>query len=125
MLRNKKRNTIGCILFHLEERYKPNFVEIDFVYLEKDSRRQGLGKMLLEFCFNESMKEWGIKEFRLWVLASNKRAFEFYKKQGFGAQREEHFPKPVEKGLATRSGKRRLVPVKDDKYLNHRMLLVL
>jgi N-acetylglutamate synthase len=50
--------------------------------VEEEYRNQGIAKTLVEKCIGILRKE-GIKQFRLFVLDSNKQAMDFWKRLGF------------------------------------------
>jgi len=61
---------------------KPDYGEINGIYLRKEYWDKGFGKKILEFAMEE-LKQMGYDNIIIWTLEANQRARQFYKKNGF------------------------------------------
>lgn len=72
-----------------------DFGEIIALYLLKEYQKQGIGKALLEACIGRLNN---YNKYCLWVLNTNHKAIEFYKKAGFefnGEEKQEILISPI------------------------------
>lgn len=81
----ENNNLIGFISFCPSRDHDVNPVtvaEISAIYLNPESWRKGLGKLLCNTAIDELRKS-GYTEVNLWVLDDNQQAKQFYEKMGF------------------------------------------
>ena len=73
---------IGAILSEKRLTFSPNTSYISTLFVRKEWRHKGIGKLLLERCL-AAMKKSGMKAVSLTVAKENTTAFSLYKKHGF------------------------------------------
>jgi ribosomal protein S18 acetylase RimI-like enzyme len=76
--------------------YKIKYGEITEFFVHPDYRRQGIGKLLIEFVQNELVKI-GITDFYLYSGASNETAHKFYRSAGFIGKQRMFFEKSIKR----------------------------
>ncbi len=82
-----EESPVGYVFAYVEHKNKKiwryDFGKIADIYVVPESRRQGIGKKLMEAA-EEWFKQRGVSEIILEVSCKNEAAIEFYKKLGFG-----------------------------------------
>ena len=81
----KKNSVLAGFIFL---RLRKGIAGIDGLAVKKNFRKKGLGSKLLKHAL-EFLKEKNFSAARLFVLASNKSAIKFYKKNGFVENKEK------------------------------------